>query len=316
MSESEDKPTQALATTAPVVKNLPTNEAIVRRYADLIAKSPTAIQRGQAVFLDKHGMPFGRTRYERLVRMWRGAIWGGLIATVGLAVAGAWLPAALVYLGATSPIWWSKYRGAGHLMAIDVLIRQGELEEAQRRFDAVSTLRRRNRGPYCYLAGNLASHRGRYAEAIKWWREAQPHLNGVGRELVKLYIVKALVLSGEMKQAVLAFEDVKFPPEADEVLTGQLLAKVMFALLGPSGLPDSEQLHDWARAALGYSHAGVELAAIGWAFERAGDTEMARFLAREAVDRMHYPYLATWWPALQQWLDSQQGGEPADLSIP
>src|SRR5688500_19039006 len=151
MSDSEDKPTQALVKAEPaqVAKDLPTNEAIVRRYSDVIAKSPTAIQRGQAVFLDRHGTPFGRPRYERLVRMWRLAIWGGLFATVGLAVAGAWVPAALVYLGATSPIWWSKYRGAGHLMAIDVLIRQGEIEEAQRRFDAVAYLRRRNRGPYC-----------------------------------------------------------------------------------------------------------------------------------------------------------------------
>jgi len=78
----------------------------------------------------------------------------------------------------------------------------------------------------------------------------------------------------------------------------------MFVLFDSSAKPaSSEELHEWARQALEYSHTGIDLAAIGWAFERTGDDDMARFLATEALDRMHYPYLATWWPALQQWLD-------------
>ena len=80
----------------------------------------------------------------------------------------------------------------------------------------------------------------------------------------------------------------------------------MFVLCDPSAERPSEgDLHDCARRALEYSHTGVELAALGWAFERSGDEDMACFLANEAVERMHYPYLATWWPALQQWLDGR-----------
>jgi hypothetical protein len=124
--------------------------------------------------------------------------------------------------------------------------------------------------------------------------------------MLKLSISKALLLSGQIDAARREYDAVVFPPEADQVVTGQSLTRIMFALCDSSAaLPPEEDLHDWARRALEYSHTGVELAAIGWAFERTGDESMARWLASEALDRMHYPYLATWWPALQQWLDAR-----------
>ena len=285
---------------------VPTNEAIIRRYADAIAKSPTNIQRGEAVLLDRHGVAFGRGRYTRLVNVWRAAIYGGLVGSVALALTGAWLPAALLYVGIASPLWLVNYRGTGKLMAIDVIVRQGQLEEGQRRLDAVPELRRRNPAVYGWIAGRMASHRGDHAGAIKWWREALPRMKGVFREIIKLSIVKALALDGQIKEAKVMVGDVQLPREAVQVVSGHVLARIILALHDPDGLPQGDELHEWSRMALAYSHAGVELTALAWAFERAGDDDMARFLVSEAVDRMHYPYLATWWPALQHWFDDHK----------
>ena len=291
-------------TTKELATQIPSDKAIVRRYGESIARSPKDIKPGEGVFLDRHGVALGRPRFALVVAVWRIGIFGALIGGAVLAVSGAWLAGASLYLAGMVPILDGKYRGTAKLMAIDVIVRQGHLEEGQRRFDAVPELHRRNPFLYPWLAGNLASHRGDYATALKWWREALPRATGVRREVTKLSISKALLLSGQIKEARLEYTAVEFPPEADEVLTGQSFAWIMFALLDPSpGLPPEEELHDRARRALEYSHTGAELAAIGWAFERRGDEDMARFLASEALDRMHYPYLATWWPALQQWLD-------------
>lgn len=305
MSESKELATQR-----------PSDRAIARRYADTVASSPKDIKPGEGVFVDRHGVAFGRPRFARMVSAWKLGIFGALLGGPALLLTGHLVPGALLYLAGMTPVWWAKYRGASRLMAIDVLVRQGNLDEGQRRFDTLQPLRRRNPGAYCWIAGNLASHRGDYAMAVQWWREAFPRLEGVRREMLKLSITKALLLSGRIEEARREYEAVTFPPEADEVLTGQSLSRVMFVLCDPSATPASEDdLHDWSRRALEYSHTGVELAAIGWAFERCGDTDMARFLAGEAVNRMHYPYLATWWPALQQWLESahhEAAGSVAD----
>lgn len=282
---------------------LPSDNAIVRRYRETIARSPKDIKPGEAVIVNSQGVAFGRPRYQRIVSAWKFGIYGALVGGVVLGISGFWLPGALLYLAGLAPVWMAKYRRTGKLMAIEVLVRQGNLEEGQRRLDAVPEARRRNSVAYCWLAGSLASHRGDYATALKWWREAFPRSKKVLREILKLSITKALLLSDHIDEARREYEGVKFAPESDEVLTGQSLTRVMFALCDPSSSPSEETLHDWARQALEYSHTGVEVAAIGWAFERRGDEDMARFLAAEATTRLHYPYLATWWPSLHQWLD-------------
>lgn len=281
------------------------NEAIVRRYSDVIAKSPLDIKRGEMVFLDKHGAAMGRGRFSRLVGLWRFGMLGTMIGGAGLALTGAWLPGAALYITGAMPLIIARYRGSPALMAIDVIIRQGHLDEAQRRFDAVPHLRRRSPAAYGMIAGNLASHRGDYAGALKWWREAFPRTNGLAREILKMSITKALLLDDKLVEAQRSRDDTKLPPDADAVLTSQVLERVMFALHDPRAQLSVEALHDLARSALEYSHTGVDLAAIGLAFERAGEDDMAQWLATEAIERMHYPYLATWWPALQQWLDAR-----------
>lgn len=284
---------------------IPSDQAIIRRYSEAIAKSPKDIKRGEAVLIDQHGIAAGRHRFKRVVTAWRIGIYGALIGGGVLAVSGFWLPGALLYLLGLTPTLLSKYRGTGKLMAIDVLLRQGHLEEAKRRFDAVPELRHKNPVVYCWLAGLMASHGGDHETALRWWREAFPRSKGLRRELIKLCNTHALLLSSHLEEARREYDSVSMPPEADQVLTGLSLTQVMFVLCDPSASqPSEEEVHDWARRALEYSHTGVELAAIGWIFERGGDDDMARLLATEAVDRMHYPYLATWWPALQQWLDA------------
>jgi len=284
---------------------VPSNQAIVRRYSESIAKSPKDIKRGEGVFLDGRGVAFGRSRFRRLVSFWQFGVLGAMLGGVALTITGAWIPGALLYLVGVTPMLVSKHRGYASLMAVDVLARQGHLDEAQRRFDELAELRPRNPLGYCYTAGSLVSHRGDYAAALRWWREAFPYSKGLRRELLKLSITKALLLSGHIEEARRELGSVTFPPESDEVLTGQSLTKVMFALCDSSATPPAEEeLHDLARRALEYSHTGVELAAIGWLFERSGEHDMARFLATEAGERMHYPYLATWWPALHQWLEN------------
>ena len=295
-------------------KEIRSDEAIVRRYGESIARSAKDIQPGEAVFVDRHGVAFGRPRFARIVSAWKVGIYGASIGGAVLMISGSFVPGALLYLAGATPGLVAKYRGTAKLMAIEVIVRQGHLDEGQRRLDAATELRRRNPVAYCSLAGKLASHRGDYATALMWWREAFPRSNGLRREMLKLSITKALLLGGRTEEARREFEAVRFPEGSDEVLTGQSLTRVMFVLCDSSSEPPEDELHTWARRALEYSHTGVELAAIGWAFERSGDEDMARFLASEAMDRTHYPYLATWWPALQRWLDGR--GSKADEPDP
>ncbi len=291
---SEEEKSKALAV-------IPSNRDILRRYADGIATSPLDIKRGEAVFVDKNGVPFGQKGFRRRVLAYKAMIFAAGGVSGLLLFSGAVIPALGVYLVAIAPSLAVKYRGTGALMAIDVLARRGQLDEAQKRLDAVPHLRARNPVWWARLSGNIASHRGQHEVAIAFWREGAARAKGLARELMMLAIAKGLLLSGKVTEARIVLEGVKLPPEADEVLVGQLLANVMFAL--EDEMVDADQLHEWARKALAYSHTGVELAALGWAFERVGEADMAQLLAGEATERMHYPYLATWWPALQQWLD-------------
>jgi hypothetical protein len=292
----------------------PDDKALVRQYANSIAKSPLDIKRGEGIFLDKHGRPLGRGKFRRYVALYQIGMIGSIVGGAVAAISGAWLAGAALYLGGVSPMLWSKYTGTGKLMAIDLLVRRGELTEAQKRLDASPELRRRNPVRYTRLAGSLANNRGDHETAIRWWREGLPRVKGLARELLKAQIAKALILSGKLEEAGRAADDLSFPAGADEVLTGQSLTKVMLGLYDATRTPTVEELHDWARRALAYSHTGVELAALGWAFERAGEKDMATLLATEAVDRMHYPYLATYWPALQAWLDKHKAPAPSDDS--
>lgn len=290
---------------------MPSDKALVRGYGESIAKSSKDITSGKAVFIDERGVAIGRGRYDRLVSRWRIGIYGALIGSGLLLFSGALLPGVLLYLGAISPLVATSYRGTAKLMAIELLARQGQLEEARRRLDAAPSLRRRNPVFYCSLAGTIDSHQGHHEAALRWWREAFPRSSGIRRELLKLKIASALLLSGRIEEARRELASVCLPPEADEVITGQSAMHVMFALLDPSAEPPSEDaLHDRARRALEYSHTGVELAAIAWSFERLGNADMARWLVGEARERMTYRYLATWWPALQQWLDEQPDAAP------
>jgi hypothetical protein len=275
----------------------------MRRYGDSIARSPKDIKPGEVALIDRKGVAFGRRRFARIVILWQVGICGALIGGAALAISGAWLWGATLYLAGMAPTLVTKYFGTGKLMGIDLIVRQGHLDEGQRRLDDVAGLRHRNPLWYGWVAGNLASHRGDYAAALRCWREAFPRSKGMQRELMKLSITRALLLSGRIEEARREHAAVKFPPETDDVLTGQSLTRLMFVLCDSSCTLPEDELHDAARRALEYSHTGVELAAIGWAFDRRGDEDMARFLASEARDRMHYPFLATWWPALQQWLD-------------
>ncbi len=293
-----------------------TNQAIVRQYGNTLAKSGKDIRPGQAVFLDRHGLPYGRAKFNRVVSLIRIGIYGSIIGGAVLLVSGSWLWGSALYLAGSWPTISSWYRGTGALMAIGVLAREGQLEEAQRRLDEIPKARKRSPIAYCFTAGNLASHRGEYAAAIAFWREALVRAKGLQRALLMLSIVKALLLTGQTKEAHLMFETVELPPEADRLLLGDNLARVMFVLLDPDATPMSdEELHDRARQALEYSHTGVDLAALGWAFERRGDEQMAAFLAKEAQDRMHYPYLATWWPALQQWLAARATNDDNETDL-
>jgi hypothetical protein len=287
------------------------NTAIARRYRESIATSALDIRRGEAIYLDSHGRALGRAPYERLIMMARVGIYGALIGSAVLVISGAWIPGIALYAAGITPSLWSSYRGMPKLMAVELLMRQGELDEAQRRLDAVPQLRRRNPIFYPYLAGLLASHRGDHITALARWREALPRTKRLLRERIKIMIIHALILSGQLREAKLTLETLELPPTVDEVLIGHTFTRVMLALHDPSEMPPIDTLHDWARQALAYSHTGHELAAIGWAFDRAGEDDMAQLLATEAIDRMHYPYLATWWPALQQWLDARTS-KPAE----
>jgi hypothetical protein len=290
-----------------LAKSPSSDKAIVRAFPRSIARSSKDIKRGEAVLLSRSGRAIARSRFALVVSGWRIAILGATITGAVLALSGAVIAGASLYVAGLIPLLVTRYRGDHKLIAIDMIARQGDLDEAQRRLDAAPELRRRSAVAYGWAAGSLASHRGDYASALTLWREVLPRSKGLHQEVMRLSISQALLLSGQYAEARREFQAARLPSSSDPVLTGQSLARVMFVLCDPSAeRPSGDDLHDWARRALEYSHTGVELAALGWAFERSGDEDMACFLANEAAERMHYPYLATWWPALQQWLDARK----------
>ena len=75
-----------------MAKEVPSNEAIVRRFAEAIAKSPMDIKPGEAVVLDRRGVPLGRRRFKRLVWAWQFGMIGSAIAGGVLVFSGALLP--------------------------------------------------------------------------------------------------------------------------------------------------------------------------------------------------------------------------------
>jgi hypothetical protein len=284
---------------------LPSNHELIQKLSDTVAKSPTTIQPGQIVLLGSDGAAWERQRFVRVVAVIKTAIWSGVIGGMVLALSGFWVAGGVLYFAGLSPALFSRYRGSGTLLAIETLARQGHLDEAQRRLDQVPELRRRNRARYAAVAGRLASHRGDHGEAVRWWHEALPRMKpGLANELLKCALVSALARSGDLVEARRVFATLQFPPRADDILVGKVLGELVIALHSKE-LPPVEALHDWARGALAYNHTGVELAAIGWAFDRHGVDDMASFLAREATERMHYKYLRSWWPELHEWLDAR-----------
>lgn len=283
-----------------------TDREVLREVTESLARSPMDVRPGEAVLLDRRGAAVGRQRYARLVAAWTVALNGAALVGAGLMMTGVLLPGSLLVIGGVAPSLLGKYRGVHALMATELAVRQGRLEDGQRQLHALPALRRRNPGAYCFLAGQMASHRGDHASALTWWREAAPRMKGFERERLKLSIAMALMLSGQVAEARRELDSVSLPPQVDEVLVGWSLARTMLALCDPAAArPTDDALHASARRALEYTHSDTELAAIGWLFDRSGDPDMARFLAGEARDRMRYPYLATWWPALHQWLHDQ-----------
>src|SRR6476469_5276044 len=99
---------------------LPTNQAIVRRYQDTVARSAKDIHRGEGVFIDRHGVPHGRGRFVRILTAMKIGMLGAVIAGPLLAFSGHWLPGAFLYLAGMSPVGWSKYRGGSALLAVQV----------------------------------------------------------------------------------------------------------------------------------------------------------------------------------------------------
>ncbi|HEY4059127.1 MAG TPA: hypothetical protein VGM39_21070 [Kofleriaceae bacterium] len=281
-------------------------KALLRQLSSSIAVSPKDIQRGQFALLDRQGRAVGRQWFKRRVAAYRIVNFAAILGSAALFVGGFPIVGGALYFAVIGRALRIRWRGGSKLLAVDMLVRAGNLDEAQRDLDKLGDLRRRNPSYYCRLAGRIASSRGDHAKALEWWQAATPHVKGLELALVKLSMTGSLILSGRLKEAHAMRDGAVFPEAADELLTGQSLVRVMFTLCDPSTKPmTDEELHEAARRALEYSHTGTEVAAIGWAFARAGDHEMAQWLASEAQERMHSRYLATSWPELHAWLESK-----------
>lgn len=291
----------------------PSDIALVRRLPDQVASSVKDIRRGEMIFLDQKGATMDRKRFKRAVLGWKVVLYGGVSAAVALFIAGWGVLGASLYLAAASPFLYAGYRGSRRFLAISVLVRDGHLEEAQRRLDDAPSLRWRNRVGHAHASASLASHRGDYATAIGWWRKALVASKpGGDREIIRGSIARALALNGQLAEARLMHAEQRLPPDADPIFSGAIDTALVIGLCShdPADLPPTETLHEWASLALSYSHTGPLLAMIGWAFDRLGDEEMADFLAGEVPDRLHYRHLKTWWPALQAWIDDRLARRP------
>jgi hypothetical protein len=268
-----------------------------------MAESPYRIGRGQFMPVDARGVPYGRSRYVRRARLYKLAVYVALAGVIVLIMADHFVPGLVLYTVVAAPILYSQYCGTAPLFEIEMLAWRGQLDEARRRFAGAGMYRTRNPAMYGWVEGVLAAHRGEHEHALLAWRSVLPRAGSMRRAAIRQAIAKSLAIQGKHVEAERELDGIALPEGADEILFGSLLARLVVIAANPAAKARSEQLHDWMRQLLEYNHTGVELACIAMIAERQGDTETTELAASEARERMHYPYVPTWWPAMQAWLD-------------
>jgi hypothetical protein len=283
-----------------------------------IVGSLAEMQKGQLVYLDKHGRPMStwkrRTR-AALVWTYAAGAWtaaglsvGGL-AGVGLVVGGVAFTAYLLRL--VPPI-----------RAANALLASQRYEEALAAYQAIEarqlmpSVRRSVSGAIvgCELAlgrpeAGLVRLDAILARTRRPWLAAS-QLNAWRLRMTRVQVLARL---GRLAEARRQLEDAGIGigarlPASDfgQLITQLVTLELAFHEDAPARLPDDATLHEWARAALGRSGFGVGVILLAWAFHRRGDDEMAKHLLAEAPARLQSEHLGRVLPRLVEWADSQR----------
>jgi hypothetical protein len=112
---------------------------------------------------------------------------------------------------------------------------------------------------------------------------------------------------GKVEVAKTARVELEQAPRGDYFSMELALTDLMIAFHAGDviGLPDDQELYEWAKAALRTSRFGVSVVLLAWAFRQRGDEDMAGHMLREAPTRLETEFLKECAPRLEAWLAAQ-----------
>jgi hypothetical protein len=263
-----------------------------------VARSAADVRVGQVLLVGKKGRPVS----ARMVMALR---WG--------------LPAMCVAVTAMSSGWpWAAYYAAvlglarwtgRHYPRALVAMAEGRDE------DALQILARSRRGlvrpsRVCLdgAEGRALWRLGRLPEALaRFERVLATRKRSILWWMAALSRLQVLLASGNLARALELRATADGAPDGPIVRAVRDELALLFAFAGAGsgcdGVPDEEQLHDWAREYLGWEIAGhVNQVLLAWAFQRHGDLEMAGLCLGRAEETEPSPgFLSRAYPALDAW---------------
>jgi hypothetical protein len=269
---------------------------------------------GEVLLLDDQGQVLPPRAMKRAAAVGWGVV-GGLV-TVGsiamAAIAGPIVGAATGVATLATLVW--------HARAGREFRRALAMASAGRRDDAlaaVAALEKRHLGeqfpPFIdYLSGKLEWQRGNFEAALRRYERARAILAQRRRHRGMYWVcsfdrAQLLAAMGKVDFAKTARVELEQAPRGDYFAMELALTDLMIAFHADdvAGLPDDQELYEWAKAALRTSRFGVSVVLLAWAFRARADEDMARHMLREAPTRLETEFLGECAPKLEAWLKAQ-----------
>jgi hypothetical protein len=292
------------------------------------ARSVADAKAGEVIMLGRRGEVLGPREVRRLkVRGW--AFLGAMVGTLSVAYGVLLSPLAGVAAAVgTAALIGFRLRHWPQVRAGVALATTERWEEAQALLRALEA--RRLPRPFKSqvvvtlsaldaLLGQPQAALDRLDAQLSWMRRSSYAYARVHRwrgEILRASLLARLGRLGEARRqrdavrADIAARTARRTPGARGEFFEMLLQgtdlEIAFEADAPDELPDSDTLHEWARAALQRTRFGTMLVYLAWAFHRRGDEEMARHLLVEAPPRIVRSPLATSAPRLHAWAEERR----------
>jgi len=289
-----------------------------------LARSLKAAEVGEVMALDERGDVVDPRRSQIYgARLWLGAAAIGGLGWASVATLGGAAFLGPAFFAACVGIMAWESRRLGDLKRAIALAAAGRRDEAAAAFTALESRRTSPalRATIDYWIGSLSWQRGDLDEAQRRFEAAlvicrQSRRLDVLRWIVDFSRAQLLAVRGEVERAARLRAELDEAPDGDYFRLARMLTDLSIAFHrgSPDRLP--EDLYDWAREALEMTRFGHGLVLLAWAFATRGDQDMAAHLLREAPERLEASFLAECDPALHRWMEERRAewklDEPED----